>query len=700
MLFGCQNISSPDQEVPDVQVSPEEVITDTTPFTDVPSDSVPDVSEVVILQRSAMSNENQLSATAGLSPNKIIGEIGQLSINQPNANRWHKMTFLNEFRNPVVIMQPMSYNGGDPAVIRIRNVTTLDFEFQIDEWDYLDGGHVKETITYLVMETGLWINGLVYEVGKVRTNHNFKSVNLKYPFPSGSVILTQAQTINGTAAITTRQEPVAGGFRVKVQEEEAADGIHATEDIGYIAILPGEGPFGKFQALSAKTGNVVSHNFKTINYSFTTPTFGNSYFLAGMQTFEGIDTASLRYKSLTKSSVQVRVEEEKSADTETNHPNEAVGYLLLRQVDFDEGKLTAYDGETEDRFARSVAIDGNTMVVGASGDDDQGTDSGSAYIYERNAKGKWTLVKKISSSVGDSFGRVVAISGDTVVVGTISSNSLIFERNRHGTNQWGLVKTISVGSKFIIAVAISGDTVVVGTPFDDDKGRNSGSAHIFERNIGGSNNWGEVKKITASDGAADDEFGTSVTISGDTVAIGAFRSDGLLGSAYIFERDNGGSNNWGQTKKIIASDGVAGDKFGEFIAISESTLVVGNGASFPSPAYIFERNIGGNNNWGQVKKIIDFDGRFGAPVAISGDAVVIGALGDDDSGSFSGAAHIYQRNNGGSNNWGQFKKITASDGATDDYFGLSVAISEDTVVVGVQLDDDKGKNSGSAYVFE
>ncbi len=108
--------------------------------------------------------------------------------------------------------------------------------------DYLNGAHAKEEVTYLVMETGLWINGLVYEVGKVRTNHRFKKVTLNpsvnYTSP-GATVLTQTQTINGTSAVTTRQEPVAGGFRVKLQEEEAADGTHPVEDIGYIAILPG-----------------------------------------------------------------------------------------------------------------------------------------------------------------------------------------------------------------------------------------------------------------------------------------------------------------------------------------------------------------------------------------------------------------------------------------------------------------------------
>ncbi len=718
MLFGCQNASSPDKNLPDVQISPEEVITDNVPFTDVPPDLAPDTSEVVILQRSTMSDDSQLSPTAGIGPSKVIGEVGKLSIRQANRNRWHKMTFLSEFRNPVVIMQPMSYSSGDPAVIRIRNVTTLDFEFQIDEWDYLNGAHGTETVTYLVMESGLWINGLVYEVGKVKANHNFKKVNLKYPFPVGAVILTQVQSRNDPAAVITRQQVATGGFRVKVQEEERADGTHSLEDIGYIVILPGEGPFGKFQALSKKTTPVVSHNFRTINYSFAAPTFGDSYFLAGMQTYAGKDTAGLRYKRLTNNGVQVRVEEEKSADTETNHPNESVGYLLLRQVDFDENKITAFDGEVDALFGNSVAISGDTVVVGADQDDDNGDRSGSAYLYERNSKGKWVLVKKVLPSDGvtlDYFGNSVAISGNILVIGALldddrggdSGSVYIYERNQGGNNKWGQIQKISASDGsyeglFGSSVAISEDTVVIGATGDSDQGLYAGAAYIFERNSGGNNKWEEVKKIPAPDGLFGGEgfFGSSVAISGDTVVIGGYRE-----SAYIFERNEGGNNSWGQIKKLLASDGSIDNNFGESVAISGNTVVVGadqddDKGTNSGSVYVFERNNGGNDNWGQVKEILASDGvagdYFGSSIAILEDTVVVGATGDDDNDDGSGSVYVLKRNNGGSNNWGQIKKILASDGAFRDYFGRSVATSGVTMVVGADGDDD----SGSAYIFE
>ena len=250
------------------------------------------------------------------------------------------------------------------------------------------------------------------------------------------------------------------------------------------------------------------------------------------------------------------------------------------------------------------------------------------------------------------------------------------------------------------SVAISGDTMVVGDYRDNN---HKGSAYIYERNTSGE--WLPIKKIMASDEESGDNFGWSVTISGDTVVVGAL----LSSSAYIYERNNGGSNNWGETKKLIDSDGVINDGFGWSVSISENTVVVGNSRDddngiVSGSASIYERNQGGNNNWGEVKEILASDretfDRFGQSVAISGNTVVIGAYGNDDNGIASGSVYIYERDNGGSNNWGEVKKITASDGEAFTRFGDSVAILGDALVVGASRDNDNGNNSGSAYIFE
>ncbi len=389
-------------------------------------------------------------------------------------------------------------------------------------------------------------------------------------------------------------------------------------------------------------------------------------------------------------------------------------------------KLTASDGAASDYFGYSVSISGDTAIVGAYRDDNY---SGSAYIFSRDQGGanNWGQVKKLTASDGaadDRFGYSVSISGDTVIVGawrdddkgTNSGSAYIFYRDQGGANNWGEVKKLTASDgadydDFGYSVSISGDRAIVGARLDDDKGDGSGSAYIFSRDQGGSDNWGEVKKLTASDGAASDDFGYSVSISGDTAIVGARYDDDKVddsGSAYMFSRDQGGANNWGEVKKLLASDGVAWDCFGWSVSISGDTVIVGapyddDSGTNSGSAYIFYRDQGGANNWGQVKKLTASDGaasdEFGWSVSISGDVAIVGARWDDDNGIDSGSAYIFYRDQGGANNWGEVKKLTASDGAAADYFGWSVSISGDMAIVGAWGDDDNGSDSGSAYIF-
>jgi hypothetical protein len=391
-----------------------------------------------------------------------------------------------------------------------------------------------------------------------------------------------------------------------------------------------------------------------------------------------------------------------------------------------EIKLTASPAAAYDNFGVSVAISGDTVVVGADGNEDAGSYSGSAYIFSRNFGGadNWGQVKKLTrsdASSWDYFGHSVAISGDTVVVGayykgSYSGSAYIFSRNRDGVDNWGEVKKLTAsdaaeGDHFGVSVAISGDTVVVGADGNDDAGTSSGSAYIFSRNRDGVDNWGEVKKLTASDAAEGDHFGVSVAISGDTVVVGAHGNDDAgtnSGSAYIFSRNSGGADNWGEVKKLTASDAAEGDLFGYSVAISGDTVVVGayfsdDAGSESGSAYIFSRNSGGADNWGQVKKLTRSDAEagdwFGHSVAISGDTVVVGAPYNNGAVSRSGSAYMFSRNFEGADNWGQVKKLIASDTAEYDHFGDSVAISGDSVLVGAYGNDDAGAASGAAYLY-
>ncbi len=173
----------------------------------------------------------------------------------------------------------------------------------------------------------------------------------------------------------------------------------------------------------------------------------------------------------------------------------------------------------------------------------------------------------------------------------------------------------AVGDRFGDSVSVSCDTAVVGASSDDDNGNNSGSAYIFKRNQGGADQWVEVKKLTASDGAAGDQFGRSVAISGDSVVVGAEGDDDNgdnSGSAYIFERNQGGADNWGQFSKITASDGAVGDRFGgrgsaqgsgQGVAISCDTIIVG--ARRAGSAYIFTTTCSAQQQIQAIIQMVD-----------------------------------------------------------------------------------------------
>ncbi len=368
----------------------------------------------------------------------------------------------------------------------------------------------------------------------------------------------------------------------------------------------------------------------------------------------------------------------------------------------------ASDGGSFDSFGFSVAIDGDTAIVGAYWDDDRGTDSGSAYVFER-VNGVWTEVAKLTASDGqaqDQFGVSVAIDGDTVIVGAFQDDfkgsAYVFER---AGGVWTEVAKFTandgqVGDWFGYSVAIDGDTAIVGALWNDNyRGSNAGSAYTFERVNG---IWTQGSKFVANDGQAEDAFGVSVAISGDTIIVGAVGDDDRgtdSGSAYVFERV--GFNAWIEAAKFAANDGQAEDGFGYSVAIDGDTAIVGaprddDGGFDAGSAYVFERV--GVNAWIEAAKLTANDGQaangwFGRGVAIAGDTAIVGAF-RSDLGAESGSAYVFERV---SNAWTQTRKITAADRQAGDRFGLSVGIAGDTAIVGAYRDDNRGTDSGSVY---
>lgn len=192
-------------------------------------------------------------------------------------------------------------------------------------------------------------------------------------------------------------------------------------------------------------------------------------------------------------------------------------------------------------------------------------------------------------------------------------------------------------------------------------------------------------KLVASDGAAGDTFGTSVSLSGDTLAVGAPSSDiGTAqdqGAVYLFTRNQSGPNAWGEVKKLAASDGSTSDLFGSSVCLAGDTLAIGaaadgaGGTGNQGSVTLFARNQGGANQWGKVKKLTASSGtvKFGSSVSLAGDTLAIGAPSDEIGANLGqGSVTLFTRNQGGENQWGKVKKLTASDGAAGDHFGISV----------------------------
>ena len=326
-----------------------------------------------------------------------------------------------------------------------------------------------------------------------------------------------------------------------------------------------------------------------------------------------------------------------------------------------------------------------------------------------NSNNRWIEVKKLTASDENTnyvLGCSVATRDNVAVVGAAGANSVtnntgaayIYERNYGGTTNWGQVKKIiasdaNLGDSFGRVVDVAGNVVLIGAPNASPVLEREGAAYIFERNVGGTNNWGQIKRLVANDANASDNFGGFVAVAGDVIAVGADEA------VYIFERNTGGTDNWGQVKKLTASDADVGDYFGCSVDVESDVIVVGapykdSTENNAGAAYIFERNAGGTNNWGQVKEIVSSDTEssdaFATSVSVAGDVIAVGAIG---GGYWDlGKAYIFERNRGGTNNWGEVKKLVALDLQPADHLGVSIAVEGDKVMVGTE--------SEAVYVFE
>ena len=270
----------------------------------------------------------------GNSTQVAIGQAGQVTTNQTGSGQWHTVTFDALISNPVIKMSMNTENDTDPITLRVRNVTDSGFEWQIDEWDYLDGIHGSETVSWLAIATGTHTldDGTVIQAGTVtasQTSGTGPNTNVTFnsAFGSAPVIMSQVMTTNEASAVTVHNENrTTTGFTLHLEEEEGADLNHASETVGWIAIDNGGSVANGL--LVGETGNSVTHNTTTVNYGSSFAA-NSPVVLLDLQTEDGGDTAVARGSATTASSVSFSVEEEQSANAEVNHTTEIVGYYAL-----------------------------------------------------------------------------------------------------------------------------------------------------------------------------------------------------------------------------------------------------------------------------------------------------------------------------------------------------------------------------------
>ncbi|HEY0051488.1 MAG TPA: FG-GAP-like repeat-containing protein, partial [Pyrinomonadaceae bacterium] len=369
-------------------------------------------------------------------------------------------------------------------------------------------------------------------------------------------------------------------------------------------------------------------------------------------------------------------------------------------------------------FGHSVAVEGDTAIVGASTElrSDPQTGAwadGAAYIFVRSGANWVQQARLIPNDLpnGRQFGESVAISGNTVVVGAFTDrigtnqsqgSAYVFVRSGASWTQQQKL-TASDGAAvdwFGEKVAVHGDTIAVGA-YRDDIGANQdqGSVYIFTR---GGTNWTQAAKITAGDGAAFDSFGRSVALAGNTLIAGASGDDSAKGSAYVF---TGSGSNWAFQQRLTANDGLTEDEFGKSVSLSGETAIIGafaddNGTiNQQGSAYVFIRS---GANWTQQQKLIAADGAavdfFGWSVSISGETAVVGTNFDDIApNTNNGSAYVYVRNG---TTWTQQSKLAAADAGNGDEFGFAVAIDGANIIVGADEKNlDITSSAGAAYIF-
>jgi len=352
---------------------------------------------------------------------------------------------------------------------------------------------------------------------------------------------------------------------------------------------------------------------------------------------------------------------------------------------------------------------GDTALIGAIGKN-QARGAAYIWEQHLGGVNRWGQRTKLIAadlSGTDYFGWSVSLHRDTAIVGAglqkgRQGSVYVFERHLGGPHRWGKRAKIRLPKPkpndfFGRAVSLSGDTLVIGAPGENPYANDEGAVYVYERNLGGKNQWGQRKRIITQQAGKFGKLGAAVCVDSDTAILGCSH-----GRAFLYERNLGGAESWGARKMLVPADRAEKNQFGVTVGISGDIAVVGapSNDKHTGAVYVFRRNSGGPENWGQVAKLAGEDGelgdQFGQSVAIRGSLVIVGAPGKDKRAiTDSGAAYVYQQVGDA---WREVSRLLPKAARDKEFFGRSVAVSQGVAVVG-SLDDQRGEDAGAAYFF-
>ncbi len=300
------------------------------------------------------------------SIDQVIGETGIVSQFDHNSQT---IFFDHNYDNPVIFTQPLSYNGSQPAIVRIEDIQSDRFTAFLQEPRNLDGKHGKESFSYIVLEQGTWQleDDTVLEVGTVNTDllapNGWENIEFTNDFADNPLTFSQVQTDNDRDFVRTRQRNTStDGFQITMEEEDAFNNSgHSEETVGWFAIAAGSGNWSQNNYLAGSTGDKVSHDWHTID-------FGNSFsqspvFLSSISSYDGADPSGLRYSKLSDNQVDIKIEEDTTKDSETEHTTEVVNFFAIAGNNPLRGSGTTTSSRDNANLLFKSGFEGNVAVT-------------------------------------------------------------------------------------------------------------------------------------------------------------------------------------------------------------------------------------------------------------------------------------------------------------------------------------------------